>query len=89
MGVRDDWQGKGFGSALRQPALDLADNWLGLRRLELNVYTDNARAIALYRRFGFEVEGTHRADALRDGTYVDSFSMARLIEGPRITKSKK
>jgi L-phenylalanine/L-methionine N-acetyltransferase len=88
MGVRDDWQGKGVGSALMQAALDLADNWLGLRRLELSVYTDNARAVALYRRFGFEVEGTHRADALRDGDYVDSFSMARLIEGPRIKKSR-
>src|ERR671910_1187421 len=31
MGVRDDWQGKGVGSALLQTALDLADNWLGLR----------------------------------------------------------
>jgi putative acetyltransferase len=61
MGVRDDWQGKGVGSALMRAALDLADNWLGLRRLELNVHADNERAIALYRKFGFEIEGTHRA----------------------------
>jgi putative acetyltransferase len=86
MGVRDDWQGKGVGSALMQAVLDLADNWLGLRRLELRVYADNERAIALYRKFGFELEGTHRAYALRDGVYVDSLSMARLIEGPRISK---
>jgi putative acetyltransferase len=84
MGVRDAWQGKGVGSALMQAALDLADNWLGLRRLELNVHTDNERAIALYRKFGFEIEGTHRAYSLRDGAYVDSLSMARLIEGARI-----
>ena len=87
MAVRDDWQGKGVGSALLEAALDLADNWLGIRRLELHVHADNARAIALYRKFGFEHEGTHRAYALRDGVYVDSLSMARLIEGPRIAKS--
>jgi len=89
MGVRDDWQGKGVGSALLEAALDLADNWLGLRRIELHVHADNARAIALYRKFGFEAEGTHRAYAIRDGAYVDSLSMARLVEGPRITRSAK
>ena len=84
LGVRDDWQGKGVGSALLQAAIDLADNWLGIRRLELHVHADNDRAIALYRKFGFEVEGTHRAYAIRDGVYVDTLSMARLIEGPLI-----
>jgi putative acetyltransferase len=84
MAVRDDWQGKGVGSALLEAALDLADNWFGIRRLELHVHADNERAIALYRKFGFQVEGTHRAYAIRNGVYVDSLSMARLIEGPRI-----
>ncbi|HEU0060967.1 MAG TPA: GNAT family N-acetyltransferase [Hyphomicrobiaceae bacterium] len=88
MAVRDDWQGKGVGTALMKAALDLADNWLGLRRLELHVHADNERALALYRKFGFETEGTHRAYSLRDGVYVDSLSMARLIEGPRI-KSRR
>jgi putative acetyltransferase len=85
MAVRDDWQGKGVGSALMRAALDLADNWLGLRRLELSVHADNARAIALYRKFGFEVEGTHRAYSVRDGVYVDSLSMARITDGPRMS----
>ena len=67
-----------------QAALDLADNWLRLRRVELRVYADNARAIALYGKFGFEVEGTHRAYSIRNGVYVDSLSMARIVEGPRI-----
>ncbi|MGI8867012.1 MAG: GNAT family N-acetyltransferase [Rubrobacteraceae bacterium] len=76
--VRDDFQGKGVGSAMMEAVLDLADNWLGLRQVSLNVFVDNAAAIALYEKFGFEIEGTHRQDAFRDGVYVDSYSMARL-----------
>jgi putative acetyltransferase len=79
MAVRDDWQGRGVGSALMKAMLDLAESWLGLTRVELTVYTDNEPAIALYRKFGFEVEGTHRRYALRDGEYVDAHSMARLL----------
>ena len=78
MAVRDDWQGRGVGTSLMEAALDLADNWLNLTRIELRVYVDNAAAIALYEKFGFEVEGTHRRLAFRDGEYVDGYSMARL-----------
>ena len=54
MAVRDDWQGKGVGTELMAAALDLADNWLNLSRVDLTVYTDNHAAVALYERFGFE-----------------------------------
>jgi putative acetyltransferase len=81
MAVHDDWQGKGIGTALMEAALDLADNWLNLTRIELRVYTDNAAAIALYEKFGFEVEGTHHRLAFRCGEYVDGYSMARIIAG--------
>lgn len=75
-------QGQGVGSALMQALLDYADRWAHVLRLELDVFADNARAIALYRKFGFVHEGTHRAYALRDGQYVDSLSMARLHPSP-------
>ncbi len=77
MSVRDDRQGRGVGSALMKAAIELADGWLNYQRLELNVYTDNLSALALYRKFGFVIEGTFRAYAFRDGQYVDSYSMAR------------
>ena len=81
--VRDNLQGRGVGTALMQAALmqaalDLADNWLGLTRVELTVYVDNAAGVALYKKFGFEVEGTHRRYAFRDGEYVNAYSMARI-----------
>ena len=46
MAVRDDWQGRGIGTALMEAALDLADNWLNLTRIELRVYVDNAAGMA-------------------------------------------
>lgn len=78
IGVHDDWQGKGIGRALLQACLEMADNWLNISRLELEVYTDNEPAVRLYQSFGFELEGTKRMDAFRDGRYVDSYIMARL-----------
>jgi putative acetyltransferase len=77
MAVRDDWHGRGAGTALMQAAVDLADKWLNLERLELDVYTDNEPAIRLYRKFDFVVEGTLVRFAFRDGQFADCYSMAR------------
>ncbi len=85
--VRDDWQGRGIGHALLCAALDRADNWMNVLRIELTAFADNAHAIALYRRHGFVVEGTHRAYALRDGVYADAVSMARLHPKPPVLPS--
>lgn len=81
MAVRDDWQGKGVGTALMQAAVDMADKWLNLLRLELEVYVDNEPAIKLYKKFGFEVEGTGKRADFRDGKYVDIYMVARLRQG--------
>lgn len=78
MTVRADWHGKGVGSALMEALLALADGWLNVTRIELTVFVDNERAIALYRKFGFEIEGTHKAYALRAGRYVDTHTMGRV-----------
>ena len=75
-------QGQGVGTALMAALCDYADNWLACLRLELTVYTDNEVAQRLYRNFGFELEGTFRGYALRDGVYVDAHSMARLHPNP-------
>jgi putative acetyltransferase len=80
--VEPAWHGRGVGALLMQSLCDYADRWLGLLRIELEVYADNVRAQALYARFGFVQEGVHRCDALRDGQYVDSLSMARLNPAP-------
>jgi putative acetyltransferase len=84
MGVDERVHGRGVGTALLAALLDLADNWYNLRRLELEVYTDNQAGIRLYQRSGFTIEGTHRAYAYRDGAFADAYTMARLRNEPPI-----
>ena len=71
MAVHDDFPGQG--GALMTAMIDLADNRLGLQRIELHIYTDNHPAIHLYEKFGFMIEGTARRFALRGGAYVDAY----------------
>lgn len=80
LAVAPAWQRRGVGAALMQAVIDLADNWLNLARLELMVFSDNGRAINLYRAFGFVTEGTHRRYAFRAGRYADMDTMARIRE---------
>ncbi len=80
--VAAQWQGKGIGKQLMTGLLDWADNWAGVLRVELTVFADNARAIALYQRHGFVQEGRLRAHALRDGQYQDTLLMGRLHPRP-------
>lgn len=87
--VADEWQGKGVGRALMQAGIDLADNWLNILRLELEVYADNEAAIRLYEKFGFTREGTLRQHAFRDGQYIDSAVMARLRPATEKSSHKK
>ena len=78
MAVHDAYAGRGAGGALMQALMEQADRWANYKRVELTVWSDNDRAIALYERFGFEPEGLLRAYAWRDGAYADALSMARL-----------
>lgn len=78
MAIHDNWQGKGVGSVLMTNALDVADNWLNIIRIELQVWIDNKPAISLYNKFGFTVEGTHHFYVFRNGDYVSAHTMARI-----------
>jgi len=76
--VHKEYQGNGAGQKLMEALLDMADNWLMLVRVELTVYTDNERAIRLYKKMGFESEGIKRKAAIRNGQYADEYMMARI-----------
>ncbi len=86
MGVHDLYVGKGLGTRLLTSLLEVADDWWALRRIELTVNADNARAISLYERMGFDREGVLRDYELRGGKFIDAVSMARLANKPRVGK---
>ncbi|MGF1704074.1 GNAT family N-acetyltransferase [Photobacterium makurazakiensis] len=70
--------GKGVGKALMNEAIQQADNWLNLVRVELEVHADNQSAVSLYEKVGFEVEGTKRLSTFKNGRYIDMLLMSRL-----------
>ncbi len=76
--IHPDVHGKGIGKALMQEAINQADNWLNLVRLELEVHADNQAAIALYERIGFQLEGTKRLSTFKGGKYIDMLLMSRI-----------
>nr|WP_295783062.1 GNAT family N-acetyltransferase [Rhodoferax sp.] len=80
--VLTETQGRGVGSALMAALCDYSDHWVGALRLELSVYTDNTRAIGLYQKFGFVIEGTMRGYAMRAGQFTDTHAMARFHPNP-------
>lgn len=82
--VHEDFHERGIGTALIREVLELADRWLGLVRIQLEVEAENRHAIRLYERFGFEIEGRMRANFLRDGVYADSLMMARVRSSPAL-----
>ncbi|WP_437604021.1 GNAT family N-acetyltransferase [Sorangium sp. So ce590] len=85
IGVHPEAQGLGVGRALIERLLGWArahrDADGGrVRRVELSVRADNARAIALYRSFGFAHEGTRRDFVRGDGgAFVDDLIMGLLL----------
>jgi L-phenylalanine/L-methionine N-acetyltransferase len=75
--VHDEFAGRGAGQLLMKGLLDLADQWIGLVRVDLEANAENERAIAMYRRFGFIEEGRQKKAYFTDGTFCDAVLMAR------------
>lgn len=74
MGIISGYRGRGLGTQLLKAALEHAKK-IGLEKVELTVYTDNAGAIALYRKLGFEDEGLIKHYRKLDGRYFDCLAM--------------
>ena len=80
MGVAADARRRGIGTNLLVVCLAQAAE-RGLDKVELEVYHDNAGAIALYRRHGFELEGRRVQARKLDGRYQDLLQMALFVDG--------
>lgn len=77
-GILKDYRGNGWGKILFHELLKWAPE-NGITRLELTVMTHNDKAILLYRSMGFEVEGRLVHSMVVNGSYVDQYSMAKLL----------
>ncbi|WP_025026937.1 GNAT family N-acetyltransferase [Caldalkalibacillus mannanilyticus] len=78
VGIRKQYHGRGVGTRL----FEELENWAkekDFHRLELTVMAHNEAAISLYRKRGFEVEGTKKHSLLVKGTYIDELYMSKLI----------
>jgi RimJ/RimL family protein N-acetyltransferase len=73
---REHWS-KGVATRMVEAAIAWAPG-AGVTRLELSVHTSNLRALQVYLRCGFAIEGRRRAAYLVDGEYADDYVMARV-----------
>jgi RimJ/RimL family protein N-acetyltransferase len=69
--VRQAYWGRRIGSLMLDALLDWARDTRIITKINLRVRTDNHRALALYLRKGFALEGTIRKAIWIDGTYHD------------------
>lgn len=77
--LRIEFWGRGIGTALMREVIALGEE-RGLLQLELQVFQGNERAIALYRKMGFEtVCALPNAIRLKDGTFRDEYTMVRKL----------
>lgn len=79
LGVVKDFWGKGIGTLM----FEAMEKWAkeqGVTRLELDVMTNNERGVALYKKMGFEIEGTKRQSICIDGEYIDEYMMSKILD---------
>ncbi|RFB14740.1 GNAT family N-acetyltransferase [Bacillus sp. HNG] len=78
IGILKDSRGNGVGTKLFKEL----DRWAlthQIHRLELTVVTQNTAGLSLYKKMGFEIEGTKRHSLLIGGVFVDEFYMAKIL----------
>jgi RimJ/RimL family protein N-acetyltransferase len=71
MSVRKQYWGFGIGSLMLDALIGWARDIQIVKKINLRVRTDNQRAILLYKRKGFVIEGTIHKEILLDGKYFD------------------
>ncbi|TAU35289.1 N-acetyltransferase [Rhizobium leguminosarum] len=79
MGIIPAYRGQGLGKRLMLAALNQAER-SGFIRVELSVHADNTRAIKLYENVGFIREGVQRRSVLIDGRFIDTITMALMLD---------
>lgn len=72
------FHGKGYGEEATRMILDYIFKRVGLRRVWLGVHAGHVRAVAIYKKIGFKMEGRLRKEILTDGHWHDRIIMGIL-----------
>ena len=78
IGIHSDYRGRKIGTAL----FSHVENWAkenSIHRLELTVMENNEAGIALYKKMGFDIEGTKRDSLYVDEQYINEYYMSKLL----------
>src|SRR5690606_8095554 len=79
MMILKEYWGEGIGRRLLEIMEAHAKN-CGITRIEAMVRTQNDRGVKLYRRMGYQIEGTRRQAALIEGTFQDEYFISKLLD---------
>lgn len=71
---------QGYGTEALRLLVDFSFNKLNLHNIMLNVFSFNKRAIASYKKLGFQEIGRRRSSYFLDGKYYDEIFMDILAE---------
>lgn len=77
--VAKAYQGKGIGSELIRQLIDWAKQNGVTKRISLDTRADNIKAVELYMKFGFKIEGMRPNSTLLNGTYYDLYIMGMML----------
>lgn len=78
IGILNQYQGLGIGTKLFVQLEEWAREH-NIHRLELSVVTRNEAGLRLYKKMGFDIEGTKRHSLYIDGEFVDGYYMSKLL----------
>ena len=79
IGVVQAQQNRGIGSRLLDHGLSWAKSQ-EIQRIELGVMPDNVHALKLYRKYGFNIEGTKKSAIQLTNSFADELIMARILD---------
>ena len=77
--VAKKYQGQGIGTELIRQLIEWARGNKITTRISLDTRADNVKAVELYMKFGFVVEGCRKNSTLLDGVYYDLYVMGMML----------
>lgn len=80
---------KGFGLVTTQLMVEYAFDTLNLNRLQLHVFTGNQRAVKVYQKVGFKIEGTLKQAMYHQRMYCDFYVMGILANDWELANKRK